>query len=73
MWVLYGVMTVTFTLNQWYVLRALNAQQFLDRHDPFGVAISLINVGLFAYALFEGWRLSRSAPEPLPLPSELGR
>ena len=68
MWVFYGVMTVTYYLNQWYILRALDAQRFLDRYDLFGVAVAVVNLGLFVYALFVGWRLSRRAAEHLPLP-----
>ena len=68
LWVIFGGLTFTYFLNLWYILRALNAERFLDRYDPFGVAVSVLNVGLFAYAMFEGWQLGHSPPEPLPLP-----
>src|SRR3954453_22122165 len=71
LWVVFGGLTATYYLNLWYILRALNAERFLERYDPFGVAVSVVNVGLFLFAAFEGWRLTRVAPAPLPLP-ELG-
>ncbi|MCC6766510.1 MAG: phospholipid carrier-dependent glycosyltransferase [Deltaproteobacteria bacterium] len=68
LWAFYGVLTATYYLNLWYILRALNSEVFLDKYDPFGIAVSIVNVGLFAAALAEGWRMTRLAPEPLPLP-----
>ncbi|MEB2285664.1 MAG: hypothetical protein B6D46_08900 [Polyangiaceae bacterium UTPRO1] len=68
LWAFYGILTATYYLNLWYVLRALNSEVFLAAYDPFGIAVSIVNVGLFVAALGEGYRLSGAAPLPLPLP-----
>ena len=41
LWVLFGGLTVTYYLNLWYILRALNAERFLEKYEPFGVAVSV--------------------------------
>jgi len=66
---LFAGLTVTYFLNLWYILRALNAEVFLDRYDPFGVAVSIANCGLFLLAAFEGWRITGEAEAPLPMPA----
>ncbi len=68
LWVLFAGLTVTYYLNLWYILRALNASRFLEAWDPFGIAISIVNVGLFGLAMFEGFRMTNLAPAALPLP-----
>ncbi len=69
LWVFYVGLTITYYCNLWYILRALNAEHFLDRYDPFGIAMSVLNLGLFIGAMVEGFRMTRLAPEPLPLPT----
>jgi Gpi18-like mannosyltransferase len=66
LWAFYGVLTVTYYLNLWYILRALNAEYFLAAYEPFGIAVSIVNCGLFVAAMAEGFRMTRLAPEPLP-------
>lgn len=68
LWALYVGLTVTYYLNLWYILRALNAGRFLEAYDPLGVAVSVVNVALLGLAVFEGLALAASAPEPLPVP-----
>jgi len=68
LWLLFAGLTVTYYLNLWYILRALNASRFLEAYDPFGIAVSILNLGLFGFALFEGFRLTGLAPEAVPLP-----
>jgi Gpi18-like mannosyltransferase/predicted membrane-bound dolichyl-phosphate-mannose-protein mannosyltransferase len=68
LWVLFAGLTVTYYCNLAYILHALNANKFLEAYDPFGVAVSVVNVGLLGLALFEGVALSQSEPEPLPIP-----
>jgi len=68
LWALFGGLTCTYLANLWYILAKLNANQFLDKYDPVGVALSVANLGLFGLALFEGWALSSVAAEPLPIP-----
>jgi Gpi18-like mannosyltransferase/predicted membrane-bound dolichyl-phosphate-mannose-protein mannosyltransferase len=68
LWALFAGLTGTYLVNLWYILVKLNANQFLDKYDPVGVAMSVLNLGLFALALFEGFALTSMAPEPLPLP-----
>src|SRR5258706_4903640 len=47
LWAFFGVLTVTYYLNLWYILRALNAEYFLAAYEPFGIAVSIVNVALF--------------------------
>ena len=68
LWALFAGLTVTYYLNLWYILRALNAGKFLEAYDPFGVAVSVVNVALLGLAIFEGIALAASVPEPLPIP-----
>ncbi len=70
LWAFYGGLTVTYFLNLWYILRALNAERFLDSYEPFGIAVSVVNVGIFVAAMAEGFRMTRLAPEPLPIPED---
>lgn len=67
LWAFFGVLTVTYYLNLWYILRALNSDYFLAPWEPFGIAVSIVNVALFVAAMAEGYRMTRLAPEPLPL------
>ncbi len=67
LWALFGGLTVTYYLNLWYILVALNAGKFLDKYDPLAVSVSMVNVVLLGLALFEGVALAHSAPEPLPI------
>ena len=68
LWVLYGGLTVTYLCNLAYILHALNSNKFLEAYDPFGIAVSVVNVGLLGLAMFEGVALTMSPAEPLPLP-----
>ncbi len=68
LWAFFAVLTVTYYLNLWYILRALNGEWFLAAYEPFGIAVSIVNVALFIAALAEGYRMTLLAPEPLPLP-----
>ena len=44
LWAFFVVLTVTYYLNLWYILRALNAEYFLAAYEPFGIAVSIVNV-----------------------------
>ena len=66
LWGFFGVLTITYYLNLWYILRALNSEYFLAAYEPFGIAVSIVNCGLFVAAMAEGFRMTRVAPEPLP-------
>src|SRR6185369_616941 len=68
LWAFFAILTVTYYLNLWYILRALNSDTFLAAYEPFGIAVSIVNVALFIAALAEGYRMTLVAPEPLPLP-----
>ncbi len=72
LWAFFAVLTGTYYLNLWYILRALNSEVFLAPYEPFGIAVSIVNVALFLAAIAEGFRLTRVAPEPLPLPCDDG-
>ena len=72
LWALFVGLTITYYLNLWYILQALNAPRFLDAWEPFAIAVSIINVGLFGLAMFEGFRMTGLAPEALPLPGAEG-
>lgn len=66
LWVLYIGLTLTYYLNLWYVLRATIAEEYLDVYEPFGIAISVLNLGIFVAALIEGFKMTTAAPGPLP-------
>lgn len=68
LWAFFGLLTITYYLNLWYILQALNSERFLSAYEPFGIAVSIVNVALFIAATAEGYRMTRIAPEPLPLP-----
>lgn len=72
LWAFFGILTVTYYLNLWYILRALNSETFLAAYEPFGIAVSIVNVALFVAAMAEGYRMTRVAPVPLPLPCDDG-
>src|SRR5262249_33448198 len=68
LWALYVGLTITYLSNLASTLHALNANKFLEAYDPFGIAVSVVNVGLLGLAMFEAVALTRSAAEPLPIP-----
>lgn len=70
LWGFYILLTITYYLNLWYILRALNSDYFLAAWEPFGIAVSIVNCAMFVAALAEGFRMTRIAPEPLPLPCD---
>ena len=69
LWSLFVGLTITYYLNLWYILRALNSQVFLEMYDPFGIAVSIANMGLLVLAIYEGIRITGEPEAPLPLPN----
>ena len=63
------MLTVTYYLNLWYILRALNGEWFLAAYRPLrDRGLDRQRRRLFIAALAEGYRMTLVAPEPLPLP-----
>jgi Gpi18-like mannosyltransferase/predicted membrane-bound dolichyl-phosphate-mannose-protein mannosyltransferase len=68
LWILFAGLTITYYVNLHYILDALNAERFLDKHELFPTLVSGANVLLFLWAMVEGWLLGAGTPQPLPLP-----
>ena len=66
----FALVTLTGTINLWYVLRALNNGVFLDPRDGLAIAVALVNCVVLAIAIYRGYTQARvPVGEVLPAPS----